>query len=574
MSVRVKAMCSAIVVSMVSAASSEAATKPHTGKTAHARKVVHRPLSDREASAVSALTAEVRELQQQVHSLEANLQVNQSQVQQANAAAQAAQQQVQPAQAEDADAKAAIIQSIPTQVASAVDAVKPKTDGFYYKGVKITPGGFLEAASIYRARDMAADIATPFNTVPFASTHAGHEDELKLSERQSRVSALVQGNVNPDTQLSMYGEFDFQGAAQNGNYNETNSFNPRVRHLYGTIDWNDEGWHLLAGQTFSLATLDSKGITPRNEVTPPQIDAQYLVGFVWTRQPQVRLTKDFDKKLWLAVSLENPQTTFTGTVPAGVTNNIADNAGTFAGDTGTLTTPTNAAGVVTAVSGVATATQSLNHVPDLIAKAAYEDTFYGHLVHGEVFGLGRAYSDRIGASNDTVYNGGAGFGLTFQVVPGLLDMQGSGLTGRGIGRYGSSQLPDVTFAPNGRIEPINENIWLAGATLHPTKQLDVYAFAGEEHEDRQSYSATYGYGSPLLNLGGCLTEGGSCSAQTKFVREESIGFWDKFYQGPFGRMQFGVQASLLERHAFSGLNGIAPIADNPMVFTSLRYYPF
>ena len=573
MSVRFGIACGALVVSAVLPLPRGAQAKPHS-KPTRAHKASQSAEYERAMNAVATLTAEVKALHEEVQSLRTNQHADQAQVQQAKATAEAAQQQVQTAQAQEAEANAAIIQTIPTQVASAVDAAKPKTDAFYYKGVKITPGGFLEAASIYRARNMAADIATPFNTVPFASTRAGHEDELKFSERQSRISALIQGNVNLDTTLGMYGEFDFQGAAQNGNYNETNSFNPRVRHLYGTIDWNDEGWHLLAGQTFSLATLDSKGITPRNEVTPPQIDAQYLVGFVWTRQPQVRLTKEFDKKLWVAVSLENPQTTFTGTVPAGVTNNIANNAGVYAGDTGTLTTTINAAGDVTAVSGVATATQSLNHLPDLIAKAAYEDAFYGHLVHGEVFGMGRAYSDRIGTSNDTVYGGGVGFGLTMQVIPGLFDVQGSGLTGRGVGRYGAAQLPDVTFAPNGRIEPINENIWLAGGTVHATKQLDVYAFAGEEHEDRQTYSTTYGYGSGLLNLGGCLTEGGACSAATKYVSEETIGFWDKFYQGPFGRMQFGVQASLLERHAFSGLNGIAPIANNPMVFTSLRYYPF
>ncbi len=375
----------------------------------------------------------------------------------------------------------------------------------------------------------------------------------------------------------MYGEFDFQGGAQTANYNESNSFNPRVRHLYGTVDWNDSGWHLLGGQTWSLATLNSKGITPRNEVTPPQIDAQYVPGFVWTRQPQVRLTKDFGKTLWLAVSVENPETTFTGSVPATVVNTINNGSGIYAGDTGTLSVTT--ANGVTTVSGVAPATQSLNHIPDVVAKAAYEANVYGHSVHAEVFGIGRAFTDRLTTTNSesNVYGGGFGFGLIVPVLPGLLDMQASGLTGKGIGRYGSSQLPDVTFRADGRIEPIQETDFLAGATLHATKMLDIYAFGGEEKDKRQAYNAVgnpFGFGTGAYSNAGCFTEGGSCSAATRFVEQGTIGFWDKLYVGPYGRLQIGVQYSYTERHSFADLAGRQPIASDNMIFTSLRYYPF
>ncbi len=545
----------------------------------HHKKEVRRVVRRHEARA-SATGVEIRELRDEVHALQARLDAqsaaqtqNQQQIQQAAAAAQAAQDQVQTAQAQAAQEQAQI-DTIPAQVATAVNAVKPKTDGFYYKGIKITPGGFLEAASIYRSRNIAADIASPFNAIPFASTKAGHEDELKISEHQTRLSGLVQGNVTPDIVLSMYGEFDFQGGAQTANYNESDGFVLRTRHLYGAVDWNDTGWHLLAGQNWSLATLNSKGITPRNELTPPQIDGQYVPGFVWTRQPQFRVTKDlFDKTVWLAASVENPQTTFSGTVPAGVTNNIANGAGIFNGDTGTLTTTTTN-GVVTAVSGVATATQSLNHLPDVVVKAAYEAPIYGRVVHVEGFGIGRAFSDRIGTQENNVYTGGVGAGIVVQAVPGLLDLQGSGLTGKGIGRYGTSQLPDVTFRADGRIEPIQETEFLAGATLHATKMLDVYVFAGEEHENRKTFPGGFGYGSYTANNAGCLTEGGTCGATTKLVEQLTAGFWQKIYQGPYGRLQVGVQYSYTQRDAFAGLNGIAPIANDNMIFTSFRYYPF
>jgi hypothetical protein len=36
------------------------------------------------------------------------------------------------------------------------------------------------------------------------------------------------------------------------------------------------------------------------------------------------------------------------------------------------------------------------------------------------------------------------------------------MTGRGIGRYGASQLPDVTFNSDGSLAPIQETMLLAG----------------------------------------------------------------------------------------------------------------
>jgi hypothetical protein len=153
----------------------------------------------------------------------------------------------------------------------------------------------------------------------------------------------------------------------------------------------------------------------------------------------------------------------------------------------------------------------------------------------------------------------------------LLDLELSALTGSGIGRYGASQLPDVTFAPSGRIAPIPETAWLAGGTLHATRSLDVYVFGGEEIVGRTSFNAAYGYASPTLNLAGCSALGGSCDAVTKSVEQGTIGFWQKVYQGSLGRAQFGVQYSYTVPHALSGLDGIAPVTNDNIVFTSLRY---
>src|SRR6201996_7764218 len=174
----------------------------------------------------------------------------------------------------------------------------------------VTLGGFLAMETLFRTRNEGADIGSTFSGIPFPATPTGHTSELRFSARQSRLSILAQGNVDSDTHLAFYGEFDFMAGPGSANSNESNSYSPRIRNVYGTVDWDAEGIELLAGQNWSLLTLNSKGITPRNEVPPATIDAQYSVGFNWARQPQLRITKNWNHEFWMAVSVENPQTTF------------------------------------------------------------------------------------------------------------------------------------------------------------------------------------------------------------------------------------------------------------------------
>ena len=312
-------------------------------------------------------------------------------------------------------------------------------------------------------------------------------------------------------------------------------------------------------------TLNNKGITPRSEVTPPTIDAQYVPGFSWSRQPQIRLTKDFDKKLWLAVSLENPQTTFyTGAnaLPPSVKLTYNAPAGSGFNSANTL---------------------SLNHIPDVVAKVAYEPTFADRTIHMEVFGLYRSFYERLNGENEDASGGGGGIGLIVPVVPKLLDFQLSGLAGKGIGRYGTSGLPDVTFDPAGKIRPIKEFHALAGLTLHATPKLDLYVFGGEERESAEAFNLVtstgttpYGYGNPLYSNSGCQYEGapGACVGNTRQIAQFTTGFWHRPYSGAYGRFQWGVQYSYTERKSFVDAAGIEPTANDSMIFTSFRYYPF
>ena len=464
------------------------------------------------------------------------------------------------------------VEQVQKQVAATDTQMKKSADKLAYKGVNITLGGFLAAESIYRSAQEGADIASNYSAIPYKNVQTQHMSEFRMSARQSRLSALAQGDVNPNTHLAGYIEMDFLGGAQTANSNESNSFNPRMRNVYLTSDWDKEGLHLLAGQNWSLLTLNSKGITPRTELTPPQIDAQYLPGFTWARQAQIRLVKDWDKKYWLGISLENPQTTF------------------YSSPNQSKAPVQQTAYNITAGSGFDSAnTLSLNHMPDVIVKFAM-DPGYGHY---EVFGLGRAFYNRYAVNgsykNHDTYGGGWGFGAILPLIDKTLDWQISGMAGKGIGRYGSAQLSDVTFSPNGNLAPIKENMILTGLTWHANSDVDVYLFGGRESatkKDFMSGTTALGYGNPAYNNSGCDTAGAAaatCVGNAKDIWQGTAGFWWKFYQGKFGKMQFGAQYSHTEKEAFAGqgfVNGVltngaaSPKAKEDMFFTSFRYYPF
>jgi hypothetical protein len=442
----------------------------------------------------------------------------------------------------------------------------------------VTLGGFSAFETVYRSRNEAADIGSSFSGIPFPSTSTAHTSELRFTARQSRLSVLAQGNADSDTHLAFYGEFDFMAGPGSANSNESNSYSPRIRHMYGTVDWDAEGIEILAGQNWSLLTLNSHGITPRNEVPPATIEAQYAVGFNWARQAQLRIVKNWDHQIWLAVSLENPQTTFAGGPGATTATGIT---------------------VVDSITGgsefdKAATTLSLNHVPDLIGKAAWEPMIgNSQPLHIEAFGIYRSFYDRIqvgatntqglavGNSNANVSGGGVGGSIAYSVIPKTLDLQATAMTGTGIGRYGSGQLPDVTIRPNGQLAPIQETTFLLGATWHVTPMLDLYTYAGQEAEQPKFFNITsgattthLGVGNPAVVNTGCATELGTCSVNFQSENQINGGFWWRAYQGKFGSFRFGMQYSYTKLQSFAGSTGVHAPTDDSMVFTSVRYYPF
>src|SRR5215831_15331829 len=441
-------------------------------------------------------------------------------------------------------------------------------------GVRVTLGGYVAAESVYRQRNEVADMGAIFNAIPYPFSALYHEHEFHASSRGSRLSLLAEGNIDPAHHLAAYYEMDWLGVGETSNYTESNSWSPRLRQAYLTYDDTERGFYILAGQAWSLLTPHKVGITPRQENDPLTIDYNQVVGFDFARTWQVRFVKDFDKRLWLGISIENPATlTASGNIPGNV-NGILVNFSNVGGGGGFLT-------------GVAVTT---DQTPDIIVKAAL-DPGWGHY---EVFGIQRFFTDNTFCGSvvptgcvlntidrKTSYGTGVGGAVLLPVIPRYVDVQGSIMYGTGIGRYGAGQLPDVTIAADGALAPITALHVFGGVVVHPREGLDVYAYGGME-QARARFFDQLGYGNPVFDNSGCTittassfntTTTSTCVANNRRLSEITVGFWQDLYKGHLGRFTLGAQYEYIRRDAFEGVGG-APSTDNNVFYTSLRYYPF
>jgi hypothetical protein len=483
----------------------------------------------------------------------------------------------------------------------------------HYKGVAITPVVFAAAEGVWRQHSVNSDVNTPLNNIPFPSANEGHVSELNFTGRQSRLGALFMGDAG-SYKLSGYFEMDFLGTGTSSNNNQSNSYVMRQRQIWGKFE-TAGGFAVTGGQMWSLVTEDAKGTDARTEIQPLTIDAQYLVGYSWTRQPGIRIQKRFgDYKtgaFTIAAAAEQAQiTNFTasGQIPTDFYfGGIGQNGGLY-----------NAAGNIGAGNTAGTgaiSTYANNVAPDVIVKAAYDVPW----MHFEVGGLGRFMRNEYfpvlttsGTPSAETYtygttlqnhtsNAGGVFGSIRVKPTSMFEIAIQGMAGQGVGRYGSAQLADATLRPDETLEPIRNYHGLFSFVLHPTKKLDAYLYYGGEYAQRTVYTtgegAQIGYGPRNLNVTGCYNlpaPGGNasgtagslsaigCSAPTRYIQEPMGGLTYRAINSPtYGRLQYQVTYSYIQRNLWSGNNvptmgaitgPSGPRATEPMVHVSMRYY--
>lgn len=607
----------ALALSMLLAGSTFAAPPPQDtpAPAAKTKRKMKEPSVSSQLSelkeAIEAQQKQIQDLGQQLQSRDQRIQQLEQRLDQSQAATAAAQAKADTAASEAAQEDQSVsslrsdVSDLKLNATNAAQSLqetqKTLRDQFdsplaiHFKGITLTPGGFLAGESVYRNRALGADINTPLNSVNLPNAGANHISEFFGSGRQSRISMLAEGKLD-QMKMSGYYEADFLSAAVTSNNNQSNSYPLRQRQVWGQIASSE--WSLTGGQMWSLVTETKKGMDNRTEALPMTIDPQYTVGFSWARQYGVRVVRNFNNHFWLGASVENPQTTFSA-------RNAFSN---FA-----LGSPGNSSGLYNgggSSSGTALANYSFNAMPDFVFKAAAEPGF-GHY---EVFAIVSRYRDRVypcetpassgiqpadcnatastfGAYNDS--QTAAGVGANARITFGKqVDLGAHVITGQGIGRYGTGGLPDATVNPDGTLALIRSTQALATLEWH-SKRLDLYLNGGEEYAQKHfnvvsATSTDIGYGIPTVNLAGCYSEsapgsggfsfGGGCSADTQRLVEGTVGFWIRVHQGPHGRLQFGPQYSYLVRDAWTGTNATAatgfsaPHGVENMFFTSFRYY--
>ncbi len=206
------------------------------------------------------------------------------------------------------------------------------------------------------------------------------------------------------------------------------------------------GFGFMGGQGWSTLTTTKKGVAPGQEFVPLTIEAQYVTGFNWARQWQLRLWDNFgnNNHVWLVGALEGTQTTVTA---HGAPTNV------FLGQVGGSLLNS-------------TANYSTDLAPDVVAKLVFEPGFG----HWELKAVGSVFRSRIvypdtsinTSYNSHVFGGGLGLGTVFPFYAteqggkkrDVVDFGVSFLWGSGIGRYASGQLANVTIKPNGQLSPI------------------------------------------------------------------------------------------------------------------------
>jgi hypothetical protein len=476
---------------------------------------------DAQQQQIKQLSDQIQSRDQQIQQLQQSLQHSQTATSQAESKADAAASQnakqdeaVNDLTNDVKDLKqnstntAVALQETQTGLKKAVESPA----AIHYKGITITPGGFVAAETVWRQRAAASDINTPFTGIPYTANELSRVGETNLTARQSRLTLLGESKVG-SVKLTGYWEADWLGTGVTSNNRQSNSYVLRQRVIFGQAALAN-GLSFTAGQMWSLVTENKKGIQNRTELPPLTIDSQYNVGFSWARQYGFRVAKDFGGKFALAAAIEGPQATVGGRGFSNLTTSTSGITTTTAGNT-ILNAIGSGGGLFNFVD---TSGYTINKTPDLIVKAAI-DPGWGHY---EIIGLVSAFRNRIypcavagtnatdtvvpstvlsincsvtgtpvssaaGAYNDTRTGGGVGVNFRLPIYAKKLEFAFQGMAGDGVGRYGSAQIPDLTFRPDGTEALIRTAHGLAGLEYHAAK-WDLYAYGGEEYGARTAYT--------------------------------------------------------------------------------------
>lgn len=333
--------------------------------------------------------------------------------------------------------------------------------GQVFSQAKFKYGGFVKLDYMqteYKNGDNGGSPLGDFHIpgfIPVGSDIATYENYFHMKE--SRFFFDLAGNTN-EKKLRAYMEMDFM-LSPGGDERVSNSYNPRIRHMYFEYD----RW--LFGQTWSTFMI---------VVIPEDLDFTGAAeGIVFQRQPLVRYTLPGENGNW-QFALENPHFTIT---------------------------PDNSGGRITTRGGI----------PDAVVRKNFIPEWGSYSIAGIVRGI-----NGFNANNDRIWT--PGFGITAGGKINVREKDDIRFTltaGQGLGRYLA-----INYINAAEYNPTDDNLNSIGSVngyiaylFHWTDKLkssvNASAFWGSEdntlasatsNRNAQSYSVNllYAPAKPLL----------------------------------------------------------------------------
>lgn len=338
-----------------------------------------------------------------------------------------------------------------------------------------TPLGFLDATFFARSTNVGSGIGTNFLGMPYNNAVAGKLSETNFSAQNSRIGFRVDSTFMGAKVLG-YLEADFLFNNNANSYQVTsNSAGLRLRNYF--VDVQKDGFEILGGQDWSFLTPNRKGLSPiPSDIFYTQnMDTNYQLGLVWTRQPQFRFIAHPSEDFAFGVSIENPQQ-YIGGGSGAATVVVPANLNT------TLANEYNSGQTPLAVP---------NWFPDIIAKAAYDGHAGDKTEHIEIAGLVSGFKDYVPSTITTAISGGhtaVGFGgslnFNLELVKNFRLISNNFISDGG-GRYIFGAVPDFAVRPNGALSPIRADSTVDGfeAQVTPKTLIAMYyggVYAGKD----------------------------------------------------------------------------------------------
>lgn len=430
-----------------------------------------------------------------------------------------------------------------------------------------TPGGFLDITGVFRNKTVGSGIATTFGTIPYkvaASYPAAGLSELRISEQNSRISLKVDSAIG-SAKVIGYFETDFIG--NNATTMDVTSNSATLRLRLAFADVTRGKWEVLGGQDWSLMTPNRTGISPMtNDVFYSlDSDANYQLGVVWARQPQVRVVYHANSSWAFGFSAENPQQ-FIGsalTLPTGFASTQADTNG--------------------AAWGANTNTPNL--LPDFIAKVAYDTNIGGRSIHLDAAGIYRTFKINtfVAATNSTAQinensiasGGGVSFNSNLELFKHFHFIENAFWSDGG-GRYVLGLEPDFVVRPANSagvytISPVHTGSGLLGYEYQAFPSVMFYGYYSGVYASRNIFKLAPNTACGALGYCG-FGFPGSSNTTNRDIQEATLGvsrtFW---HSAELGKLVVFTQVSYLTRNPWAVATATPNNANLMMAFVTMRY---